>query len=54
MPLVECIFGKNKINDYKDSVWMKLFPEFGRHETIGKEEVEALVTMQPKELDDDE
>ena len=54
MPLVECIFGKNKINDYKDSVWMKFFPEFGRHETIGKEEVEALVTMQPKELDDDE
>jgi len=52
MPLVECIFGKNKINDYKESVWMKFFPEFGRHETIGRDEVEALITMQPKELED--
>lgn len=52
MPLVEAIFGKNKINDFKDTVWMKFFPEFGRHETVTKEEVEALLKQQPVELED--
>ena len=42
------------MNDFKDSVWMKFFPEYGRHETITKEEAEALKKQQPVELDDEE
>lgn len=54
MPIVEAIFGKNKINDFKDTVWMKFFPEYGRHETVTKEEIEALLKQQPVELEDEE
>ena len=54
MPIVEAIFGKNKINDFKDTVWMKFYPEFGRHETVTREEVDALVKQQPIELEDED
>jgi hypothetical protein len=52
MPLVESIFGKNKINDFKESVWMKFYPEFGFHQNIDEETARAIIrTQEPVELE---
>jgi len=54
-PLVEAIFGKNKINDFKDRVWTKFYPAHGIHQTITREQAEAITrTQEPVELEDDD
>lgn len=55
MPLVEAIFGKNKINDFKESVWMKFYPEFGIHQAIDREQAQAIVrTQEPVTLEEED
>ncbi len=55
MPLVEAIFGKNKINDFKESVWLKFYPEFGIHQAIDRDQAQAILrTQEPLGLEDDD
>lgn len=54
-PLVEGIFGKNKLNDFKDRIWMKFYPAHGMHQAIDREQAEAIVrTQEPVALEDDD
>ena len=54
LPLVEAIFGKNKINDFKDRVWMKFYPAHGIHQAIDNEQAKAIVrTQEPVGLEDE-
>jgi hypothetical protein len=56
-PLVEANFGKNKITDFKDRVWLKFYPAHGIHQTITEDQANAIVkTQEPlalEERDDD-
>jgi replicative DNA helicase len=55
MPLVEAIFGKNKINDFKESVWLKFYPEYGIHQAIDREQAQAILrTQEPLALEDED
>lgn len=55
LPLVEALFGKNKINDFKDRVWLKFYPAHGIHQTITEEQAKAIIrTQEPLGLEDDD
>jgi DNA primase/replicative DNA helicase len=46
-PVVEAIFLKNKISDFKGSLFFKFFPTISYFEDIGANEVERLIAARP-------